>query len=261
VQAQARDTAGNVDQTMPIVQFTVFGDSVAPDGTVSVPTPNQSFPLGPITFSGNATDNVGVAAAEIMIKDVTANKYWNGSTWVGALTWLSPGATLGTPGGTSTTWSFNWTPAAVGSFAMSVRAKDAGGNIDATRPWVNFTVVAGGNDNIAPNGTVAVPSTNGQNFPAGVIGFSGSATDNIGVTAAEIMIKDVTANKYWNGSTWVSVFTWLTPGATLGTPGGTSTSWSYSQNLAAGSYAISVRAKDAAGNIDATRPWVTFTVS
>ena len=97
------------------------------------------------------------------------------------------------------------------------------------------------------------------------LGFA-SATDNVGVTAVEIMVRDVTQggpnfNKYWNGSTWVTAFTWLTPGATLGTPGGTSTTWSYSQNLAVGSYAFSVRAKDAAGNFDATRPWVTFTVS
>lgn len=234
-------------------------DTTAPDATITAPANNANVPNGPITFSGTATDNVGVARVEMMIKDRTTNKYWNGTAWVTGFSWITPGATLASPGATSTSWSFTWTPPVTGPYAVSVRAVDAAGNIDATRPFNNFTVVAAG-DTVEPDAKLTAPANN-TTVPSGVVTAAGTATDNVGVTAVEVMVQDRATKKYWNGSAWVTAFTWISPGASLGSPGATSTTWSYSQNLPAGIYAISVRAKDAAGNTDSTRPWVNFTAS
>jgi len=234
-------------------------DTTAPDATISSPANNATVPPGSLTFTGNATDNVGVSRVEMAIKNRTTNKYWNGSSWVSGWTWITPGATLASPGATSTSWSYTWTPPGTGPYAVSVRAVDAAGNIDATRPYYNFTV-ASTSDTTAPDATMTAPANNAT-LPAGTITATGSATDNTGVAAVDVMIKDRTTNKYWNGSSWVSGFRWLSAAATLTSPGATTTTWSYSQTLPAGLYAVSVRARDAAGNTDATRPWSNFTVS
>jgi DNA-binding beta-propeller fold protein YncE len=139
--ARGRDAAGNVETDAPYTRFTVEGGSVdttPPDTTISLPN-NAVVPLGPLTFTGTATDDVGVTNVQVAIRNRTTLQYWTGTSWVASIRWLN-GATLGTPGGTSTTWSFGWTPAAAGPYAVTVRALDGVGNIDPTRPWVNFSV-------------------------------------------------------------------------------------------------------------------------
>ncbi|HEX6845143.1 MAG TPA: Ig-like domain-containing protein [Actinomycetota bacterium] len=139
--ARGRDAAGNVETDAPFTRFTVQGgssDTTPPETTIALAN-NQVLPLGPITFSGTASDDVGVANVQVAIRNRTSLQYWNGTSWVTPVTWLN-GAALGTPGGATTTWSFGWTPAATGPYAVTVRALDGVGNIDPTRPWVNFSV-------------------------------------------------------------------------------------------------------------------------
>lgn len=97
---------------------------------------------------------------------------------------------------------------------------------------------------------------------AGALTFTGNATDNVGVAGVDVMIKNRANNTYWKASTgtWVSTFTWNTD-SVLDSPGATATGWTYGTTLAPGIYAISVRARDAIPNYDATRPWINFTVS
>jgi hypothetical protein len=146
VTATARDTGGLADPTPTApVSFTVTGslpDTVAPDATVTVPTNNQVLPISGVTFTGNATDNIGVADVKVAIRNRTTLRWWNGSSWVTATTWL-PGAVLTGAGTPVTGWSFSWTPPATGLYAVTVRAEDAVTpvpNYDLTRPWVNFSV-------------------------------------------------------------------------------------------------------------------------
>ena len=144
---------------------------------------------------------------------------------------------------------------------MLVESADAAGNVAVPKPTRAFTVSTTGADTTPPNGIVTVPAVN-QAFPHGAVVVSGSATDNIGVTKVDIAIKNRTTGQWWSGTTWQATFKWFAV-ATLGTPGGTSTSWQYTWNppTGAGSYALQVRADDAAGNIDPTQPFVNFTVA
>jgi len=141
VTATARDTGG-ADPTPAGTSFTVTGtvpDTVAPDATVTAPTNNQVLSLAGATFTGNATDNIGVANVKVAIQNRTTKRWWNGTSWVTSTTWIS-GAVLTNAGGPVTGWSFSWTPPAAGLYAVTVRAEDAVPNYDATRPWVNFSV-------------------------------------------------------------------------------------------------------------------------
>ena len=111
----------------------------APDATVTSPTNNQSFPLGPRTFTGNATDDVSVTNVRVAIRNVTTLQWWNGTGW--GTTFVNLEATLTAPGTVSTAWSFTWNPPATGSYALQVTAVDGTGKVDATKPWVPFKMI------------------------------------------------------------------------------------------------------------------------
>ena len=72
------------------------------------------------------------------IKNKTTNQWWNGSAWEAGFRWAGD-ATLGSPGNSPTTWSYDFTPPVAGSFAVMVRADDAAGNTDPSKPWINFS--------------------------------------------------------------------------------------------------------------------------
>jgi hypothetical protein len=153
VAAAAADATGNADAT-PDGATTGFSltsappDTVNPDATVAVPTAG-GFLAGPaVVLSGNANDNVGVGAVDVAVRNRTAgadfNKWWNGTGWQTVFVWFAQ-ATLDSPGSASTGWSYTWNSPAPGPYTLQVRARDtatspAGGNADASRPSVQFTV-------------------------------------------------------------------------------------------------------------------------
>ena len=260
---ESADAAGNVNLPKPTNAFTVANtppDTTLPTATMTSPAQNQSYiGLSPITFSGTASDNVGVTIARVAIKNTATNLWWRSNNTWGA--YQLQNATLGTPGGTSTTWSYTWTPPFTGSFSVLVESVDAANNVAVPKPTRAFTVSNTPPDTTAPNGTVTVPTAN-QAFPHAAVVVSGQATDNVGVTKVNIAIKNRTTGQWWSGTAWQATFKWFAV-ATLLSPGGTSTGWQYawSPPAGAGSYALQVRADDAAGNIDPTQPFVNFTVA
>jgi DNA-binding beta-propeller fold protein YncE len=143
IRARSVDLVGNrSDVSSAAITIDIGGpDTVAPNGTVSGLVNNQTLPLGPITFGGSATDNVGLADVQVGIQNRTTLRWWKASTgtWVTTFTWNS-GSALTMPGGSPTSWTYGWTPAAAGNYTLTVRAIDAAGNFDASRPWINFVV-------------------------------------------------------------------------------------------------------------------------
>lgn len=261
---RSRDISSNasttVTRTFLITENPQAPDTTPPETTYTVPTAAQTFPLGQIAFSGTGTDDRGVTTAQVAIKSATLNQWWNGTGWQASFVWVN--ATVTSPGATSTTWTYNWTPAAVGSYSFMARVGDGAGNLDTSNPLVGFTVNdTGQGDTIPADGTVTSP-TNNAVLAAGALTFTGNATDNVGVTGVDVMVKNRDNNTYWKASTgtWVSTFTWNTDAA-LASPGATATGWTYGVTLPAGLYSVSVRARDAVPNYDATRPWINFSVS
>lgn len=261
---RARDISSNVSTTQTRT-FTITENPQAPDTTppetaYTTPVANQTYPLGQMELGGTATDDRGVTTTQVAIKSTALNQWWNGSGWQASFKWVD--ATVTSPGATSTTWTYQWTPPAVGTYGFMARAGDAAGNRDSSNPYITFTVNdSGQGDTTPPDATVTSP-TNNAVLAAGALTFTGNATDNVGVAGVDVMIKNRANNTYWKASTgtWVSTFTWNTD-SVLDSPGATATGWTYGTTLAPGIYAISVRARDAIPNYDATRPWINFTVS
>ncbi len=233
-------------------------DTTAADGTITFPANNAQVLTGPLTITGNATDNVGVTTAEVSIKRISTNQWWNGTGWQTNFKWVP--ASVTNPGATSTGWTYGFTPPATGSYQVSVRAGDAAANYDATGRSTPSTS-SPASTRRPPTGPSTVPSAN-QSFPRAPIAFSGSATDNVGVTKVQLAVKNRTTNQWWNGTAFVTGFRWFTT-ATLGTPGGATTTWSYTWTPPATgtSFALQIRAEDAAGNFDQTQPFVNFSVA
>ncbi len=136
-------------------------DTTAPTVAITVPTTNQVFPNAPITFSGTAADNVGVSTVRVAIKDTArpaGSNWWRSNGTWGA--YQTQNTTLGTPGGTNTTWSYNWTPPSTGSYSVLAEGLDAALNITpAPKPTVLFSVSQGGpTDTTAPTAVISVPT-------------------------------------------------------------------------------------------------------
>jgi arylsulfatase A-like enzyme len=113
-------------------------DRTRPNGTISVPVQDQLFTATPATLAGGATDNVGVGAVHVAIRDRVAGRWLRADgSWGAAKVWLL--AALASPGARSTTWSYVFA-ALEGSFQVTARARDTAGNVDATQPWRRFSV-------------------------------------------------------------------------------------------------------------------------
>ncbi len=256
---KAFDAAGNVDPTPPWVSFIL--DTASPDvtpanGEVDVPVGGQVFVVPDVVMSGTATDDVGVKKVRVAIRN-KVDKTWlqpDGVTF--AIEYASFPATLDTPNGTLTGWSFS-VSLPDGSYAVKPKAFDTSGNADPTPPWISFVVDSTSPDVAPANGEVDVP-VGGQVFVAPDVVLSGTATDDVGVTKVKVAVRNK-VDKTWLQADGVTfAVKYVAVPATLDTPGGTLTGWSFPVSLPDGSYTVVLKAFDAAGNVDPTPPWVSF---
>jgi hypothetical protein len=101
----------------------------APDigPTISWPNPAPVEALtDPDTFSGSAADDEGVTDVDLTITRNSDGLQWNGGSWVAGP--VTVAATLGTPGGVTTTWTYTATGAFTipGGYTVDVAATDNG---------------------------------------------------------------------------------------------------------------------------------------
>lgn len=88
-------------------------------------TPNQiGCVTDPVTISGYATAELGVDTVDVEIIRASDGLYWNGVAWVAGP--ISNAATLGTPAGTTTTFTYDATGAftQAGSYTIQITATD-----------------------------------------------------------------------------------------------------------------------------------------
>jgi tripartite motif-containing protein 71 len=232
-----------VEQTGERVQrFDVVvapSDTTAPTATVTSPTANQTL-ASPVTMTASASDGVGVAYAEVAVKDVETGLWLRpNGTW-GAFQWHS--VTVDDPGATETTYSYTFTPPDDGQYAFQTRAADAANN-QSTSTYRTFTVSSTPPDQESP--TVAITSPASGASEVSPVTLAASATDNVGVTSADVAIKNGSTGTWLHqDGTWGS-FQWLP--VTVDSPGATSTTYSYLFTAPnAGGYTFQTRASDAA---------------
>lgn len=135
--------------------------------SVAIASPTGGTVSGIVTFSINASDNVGVTRVELRVN----------------------GALIATD--TAAPWQFGWNSASVanGSVSVTATAYDAAGN-SAVSPAVTLNV---SNATIAPADTtpptIAIASPTGGNV-SGSVKVSVNASDNVGVTRVDFVVNN-----------------------------------------------------------------------
>lgn len=253
-------------------------DTVAPAApVVTAPAQSSVLPLAAVELTGTASDDRGVAQVEISVRDADTGLWWDASdaSWETTRS-ASLAAWTAAPGaGPASTVSWRWVFAAVrpaGRYLVEVRTRDVGGTLDAGAAVVRSFAMPGatppalppgsGPDTTPPDGTLEALGS-GARPPGQEIVLRGRATDDVGVASVRLSVRDSATGLWWNGlgSTGFSSAFKAFP-ATLSDPGATSTAWTWSWTpRAEGTYVVRVEARDAAGNLDPTRPTATIRVS
>lgn len=267
-QVTAVDAGGTADPDP--VNRPFDADGAAPDGTIDG-AQDRSHPAGrAITWTGTATDARGVADVQVAIQNRANGQWWHADGTWGAFA-RYPAAITGPAGSASWTisdgrwtytaagWTFRWVPPATGDYGLQVTAIDAAQRPDAALPWLRFSATPAPADTVRPVAAFTAPLAD-RTLTAGPIRISGTATDDVAVTALHLGVQDLGTGQWWQpGGGW-GPYRRLSPVTSgLGTP---SASWIYDWTppQAGGRYLAHVEAFDAAGNVagETARPSVRF---
>ncbi|KKK51346.1 hypothetical protein LCGC14_3115870, partial [marine sediment metagenome] len=126
--------------------FTVL-DSSEPDASFIEPSDGSTITTSSFNINGMATDAIGVSTVTISITRDSDGFTWDGSGFTAPATTVT--STLGTPDGTSTSWSYIWspTPSVNGdTYTIVATASDTSGNPDSSPPSVSVAI-----DRVAPS--------------------------------------------------------------------------------------------------------------
>ena len=243
-QARAVDSAGQPDLDTADRTWIVTEEGEAPSVSISQPVvmlpptaaqPVTVAPGSPITFRGSASDTDELNDVEITLRNnTTRENLSSGGTWGTDVVqdWYRISG-AGSLSGTSYTWAyttpFNLKP---GNYSFQVRATDDLGLTTSSTNQGKLTINAQVPGDIPPDGklTVTGTQTGGQSLS---LNLAGTATDDKGVSAVNLTLYDNDTSKYLqpNGTLGNG---FATRSATLGTPGGTSTTFNLPVDPAAG---------------------------
>lgn len=112
-------------------------DTQEPNSTVIAPLPGAGV-TSPVTFTGQATDDVGVARVRVAVRD-DVSRLWLQANGSFGSAYTQFDAALASTGARATGWSLART-LPLGSYHLSVKAVDTGGRSEASTPWVAFQV-------------------------------------------------------------------------------------------------------------------------
>lgn len=240
------------------------GDNKKPTQTITSPAPGTQVTL-PVTITGTAADNFGVARVDVSIQNTDTGLWWNAgaATWSPTQTWNASavaGASL-----TSVTWAqpvvgvvYN------GHYAVQAQAVDVSSITSATVSTTTFTTPPPPPDTVPPGVTITMP-TKDQNFGVGQVAIAGTASDDKGVSNVSIAVLDRNTSKWFDPNTglFTSAAQILFP-TTLWSPGSFDTVWSYAFNAttAPASYYVTAQATDTSNNKSPLPgPFTRFTIS
>lgn len=260
-QATAVDTAGQPDIRSAARTWLVNDNAIPPSVSVvspavvippTVTSPITMAPGSPVTFSGSATDDEGLNFVEIRLSNsATRENLANDCSWgtdvVAGWCRISGGSNLP---GTSYNWSyttpFNLRP---GTYTFTVRAQDDLGLVTPTTYRGNLTINVQVPGDAYPNGLLDVTGTQ-PNLQVLHLDLTGTATDDVGVSAVRVTIRDRDTSRYVQpDGTMAAAFAMLD--ATLASPGATSTTWSLSVDLPTqGEYDVTAFAYDTSDQQD-----------
>jgi hypothetical protein len=152
--ARARDAAGNITTSSPVVVNVLNHPADTQFPTVIITAPSAGEVLGSVTISADANDNVGIVGVQFLLN----------------------GNNLGTEDLT-TPYSVSWNTISLanGMYTLAARTRDAAGNITTSAD----VVVTVNNDTQLPVATITAPAAGNV---SGTINVTATASDNVGVT-------------------------------------------------------------------------------
>ena len=223
--SRATDAAGNVQTTYGTATFSY--DTQSPDSIVGTHGYYSAVNwTGQIT--GTATDGAsGVLGVAITVQRLSDNRYWNGTTWQLAQTWITATGT--------TAWSYPFTADSGVTYTVQSRAVDRAGNTETTYGTNSFALDLQEPDSLV--GTVGF-----YRAAAWTGAITGTASAGVsGVLKVEITIQRSTDAQYFNGIGWQAAPQWLIAAGT--------SAWSYAFNPTEGvTYTVRSSAWSTSGN-------------
>jgi PKD repeat protein len=235
------------------------GDS-PPDGLLTVTGTITGGQVLHLDLTGTATDDIGVAAVRVALRDADSSRYLqpDGSM---AAAYATRTATLETPGGTSTNWSLPVDLPTAGDWNVTANAFDTAGQQDTstTGATARYRIYPG---DAAPVLNEALLSpTEGTTFAEGRIFVSGRAEDDIAMQRVEVGIVNSLGQYMSSTGTFTSTTaSWRT--AFLNSPGTPGSNFSYTTPVVPpGDYTVIVRAIDSHDQVTLVPPQRHVTVT
>ena len=259
-QVRSIDTAGQTALDTADRSWVVSSSGTAPEVMISDPVamipPTATAPLvvapgSPLTFAGSANSAGTLASVEIQLANSTtreqlaADGTW-GSDVVAGWHRITP-INLADP---NVDWSYT-TPFTLspGSYTFTVRATDTLGLVTPSTNQGKLSITAQVPGDAAPNGLMSVTTTtiNTTNLQ---ISLNGTATDDKGVAAVGLALRDADTARYLQPDGSLDT-AFATIPSTLAAPGATSTSWSRTVLLPTqGDWTVTALAMDTVGQSD-----------
>jgi PKD repeat protein len=267
VRARATDMNGQSAIDTADRTWLVDANAVPPTVTVGAPAvmvpPTaaqtvQVLPGRPLTFSGQASDDEGLARVEIQLRNTTtgerlaADGRWDKTSPVG---WyrISPINISGRDYTWTYTTPFDLTP---GSYTFSVQAVDDL-ELETTSALRGRLTLAANIPGDNPPDTAITPSGTQTGVTTLQLDLGGTATDDLGVHSVQVAIRDNDTSRYLqaNGSLAADYHAFS---AALGSPGATTTTWTLPVTLPTeGDYSVTAIAYDTAGQQDVSTTGAT----
>ncbi|WP_210649111.1 PKD domain-containing protein [Nocardioides sp. SYSU D00065] len=230
--ATAVDTTGQADLRSATRDWTVDSTAVAPTVAIRAPaemTPPFAVPAvnvepgSRVTFSGTAADDAGLKNVEISLRNTsTGQNLGSDCTWGNVNAGncrISPVDISGSTYGWSWTTPFDLTP---GTYTFTVRATDDEDLTTSSTNRGSLTLNAQYPGDLPPDTIMSFSPPTDQSLTVNLLG---SASDDLGVESVRVSLQDRDTGRYLQANGTMSS-TLATRTATLGTPGGTSTTWS-----------------------------------
>gem|GEM_PF-4748937 len=248
LQVTTTDDYGLTDTQSISVTVTDVVEDALPNIVTSSPVNLTDHPPGnPVEISGQAADDNSVVQVNLAIYNDT-NQTWDGAAFTSNYSIVV--ATLGSPGSTSTSWTYDFMPPTEGTYGVRATAVDDA--LQVRRGWWYTFLV--GTDTAQPGITVTNPVSNNSVLTGPL---SGMANDDRGINRVSIVIYN-SANQTWNGTAFTSAYTRVN--ATLGALNGTATSWSYNFTGLVGIYTFRATAIDVV-NKQTNSSWLSFEIT
>jgi large repetitive protein len=246
-------TTSSTNQGKLTVNAQVAGD-LPPDTTMSFTAPtDESLP---VSFTGTATDDKGVASVKVSLQDRDTGRYLQPNGTMAAAV-ATRDATLAAPNATNTSWSLALTLPTAGNWSFVAVSYDTVGQADTSTVGATAAYPAYPGDGPPTLSDTLGQPQSGATFSDGKIVVTGRADDAPDASASIASVQVAIVNSAGQYMSSTGTFTSTTPSfrtAFLNSPGSAGSNYSYTTPvIPAGTYSVTVQPVDVHNQIGTPR--------